>query len=83
MFDRNNDGYVVADEIKFVMSQLGHSLTDDEIKLTIAKADVDGDGRLDYNGELLIYSITHSSLVASVLFSLFLFSGEFLKVVNG
>ena len=30
-------------------STLGHALTDDELEAFIAEADLDGDGKLDYN----------------------------------
>ena len=51
VFDRNGDGYVVAEEIKYVMANLGQNLTDSEVLDIIKKADVDGDGRLNYEGE--------------------------------
>ena len=53
VFDRNNDGYVVADEIKYVMKNLGHDLSDKDIDEIMKKADVNGDGRLDYEGKVL------------------------------
>jgi Ca2+-binding EF-hand superfamily protein len=33
VFDRDNDGFISAFELKFVMQNLGETLTDDEIKV--------------------------------------------------
>ena len=51
MFDRNNDGFVNADEIKFVMTRLGHALSDADVDDILRDADTNGDGKLDYTGE--------------------------------
>ena len=50
VFDRNNDGYVVPEEIKYVMETLGHDLSEMDIDDIMKDADMDGDGRLDYEG---------------------------------
>ncbi len=50
MFDRNKDGYVVADEIKYVMKKLGHKLSDKDVEEIIRRGDENSDGKLDYRG---------------------------------
>ena len=51
VFDRNKDGYVVADEIRYVMKSLGHNMSEAEIDGIIKEGDTNGDGRLDYHGK--------------------------------
>ncbi|XP_077988101.1 neo-calmodulin-like [Glandiceps talaboti] len=47
-FDRNNDGYVDAKEIEFVMQKIGDKMTKEEAQEMVNEADVDGDGRINY-----------------------------------
>ena len=48
MFDRNKDGYVDAKELKKVTTTLGQRLTNEEVDAFMAEADLDGDGKLNY-----------------------------------
>ncbi len=50
VFDKNGDGFVVAEEIKSVMKSIGKQISDAEIEEILGKADINGDGRLDYAG---------------------------------
>ena len=50
-FDRNGDGFISASELRHVMCCLGEKLSDDEIREMIRAADIDGNGRIDYNGK--------------------------------
>ena len=50
VFDRDSDGYVDGDEIKYVMKGLGHDLDDDYVTELIQKGDGDHDGKLNYEG---------------------------------
>ena len=50
IFDRNNDGFIDAKEIRRIMYNLGEKLTDEEIEEMINEADEDGDGMLTYKG---------------------------------
>jgi len=52
VFDQNKDGFVVAEEIKFVMKQLGQPMTDEEVDEILRQGDVNGDGKLNYSGVL-------------------------------
>ena len=49
-FDRNGDGFISLSELKFVMTQLGEKLTDDEYEQMLDAVDLDRDGRINYSG---------------------------------
>merc|ERR1712200_206664 len=48
IFDRDKDGYVDISEIKQVSALLGANMSCDEIEEMMHEADVDGNGKLDY-----------------------------------
>ncbi|CAG9807577.1 unnamed protein product [Chironomus riparius] len=48
VFDKNGDGFVSIDELKFVLTNLGERLTDQEMNEILKDADVDGDGKLNF-----------------------------------
>lgn len=47
-FDRDNDGYITADEFKVTLGSLGEELNDETIKEMIDEVDLNGDGKVDY-----------------------------------
>ena len=47
VFDRDNNGFISAAELRYVMTSIGEKLTDDEVDEMIREADQDGDGRID------------------------------------
>ena len=49
MFDKDKSGYIDAKEIRTVTTTLGEKLTDNELEEFMREADLDGDGRLNYN----------------------------------
>ena len=51
VFDKDKDGYISAGELRYVMTNLGEKLTDEEVQEMIKEADLDGDGLVNYNGE--------------------------------
>lgn len=51
VFDKNGDGFITADELKNVMSNLGEKLSDEEIEDMIKEADLNGDGKVDFTGK--------------------------------
>lgn len=53
MFDRDGNGLISAVELRHVMTNLGEKLTDEEVDEMIHEADIDGDGHINYDGELL------------------------------
>ncbi|TMS35657.1 hypothetical protein L596_003015 [Steinernema carpocapsae] len=48
VFDKDNDGYISARELSFVMCNLGEKLSEDEVIDMIKEADLDGDGRVNF-----------------------------------
>ena len=50
VFDRDNNGFISAAELRHVMTNLGERLTEQEVDEMIREADVDGDGQIDYAG---------------------------------
>lgn len=48
IFDRDGNGYISPEELRTVMCNLGEKLTDDEVAAMIKEADMDGDGRVNY-----------------------------------
>ncbi|CAK5034968.1 unnamed protein product [Meloidogyne enterolobii] len=49
VFDKDNDGFISHFELRFVMQNLGEDLTDFEVKEMIREADLDGDGKVNFN----------------------------------
>ena len=49
MFDKDKSGYIDGKEIILLTSTLGQALSNDELQAFMAEADLDGDGKLDYN----------------------------------
>ena len=49
IFDKNRSGYIEAKEIIAVTTTLGEGLTKEELEQFMAEADIDGDGKLNYD----------------------------------
>ena len=49
IFDRDGNGYIDAKELKHVVTRMGEVLTNEEADEFMKEADLDGDGKLDYN----------------------------------
>ena len=49
IFDRDKSGYIDGKEIIAVTTTLGQALSKEELDAFMAEADLDGDGKLDYN----------------------------------
>ncbi|KAJ3763907.1 hypothetical protein EV360DRAFT_91528 [Lentinula raphanica] len=54
VFDKDGNGFISAAELRHVMTNLGEKLTDDEVDEMMREADEDGNGRIDYNGAILL-----------------------------
>lgn len=48
MFDKDNDGYISAAELRHVLTNIGEKLSDEEVDEMIREADIDGDGQINY-----------------------------------
>jgi hypothetical protein len=48
VFDRDGSGLINADELRHVMTNLGEKITDEELAEMLGEADVDDDGKVDY-----------------------------------
>ena len=48
MFDRDGNGFITAAELAHSMAKLGHALTAEELTGMIKEADMDGDGRINF-----------------------------------
>ncbi|KAH7522233.1 hypothetical protein FEM48_Zijuj07G0116600 [Ziziphus jujuba var. spinosa] len=49
VFDKDQNGYISASELRHVMINLGEKLTDEEVEQMIREADLDGDGQVNYD----------------------------------
>ncbi|XP_074503412.1 calmodulin-alpha-like isoform X2 [Sebastes fasciatus] len=49
-FDKDGSGYITAAEVRQVMAKLGVKLTAEEVDKMIKELDIDGDGRINYEG---------------------------------
>ncbi|CAG5115791.1 unnamed protein product [Candidula unifasciata] len=46
--DRDKNGFITAPELKIIVTNFGERMTDEEADAMIAKADTNGDGRINY-----------------------------------
>ncbi|XP_041449034.1 neo-calmodulin-like [Drosophila obscura] len=55
VFDRDTDGFISAQEMRYVIASLGEKLTDQEFDEMFREADLDNDGQLSYDEFLHAY----------------------------
>ncbi|XP_060062994.1 calmodulin-like [Ylistrum balloti] len=48
VFDKDGNGYISAMELRYVMTNLGERLSEEEVDEMIKEADIDGDGQVNY-----------------------------------
>lgn len=51
VFDRDNNGFITLDELQRAMQMIGESVTDAQLSEMLALADLDKDGRINYEGK--------------------------------
>ncbi|XP_051867344.1 EF-hand calcium-binding domain-containing protein 7 [Pristis pectinata] len=56
--DLNNDGYIVQEELYKVLTTKGEKMTHEEVKMIMDEADVNKDGKLDYNEFCRLFLMT-------------------------
>jgi calmodulin len=49
VFDRDSNGFITSHELRHVMTNLGQSLSPEEIEEMVREADIDGDGQINYD----------------------------------
>ena len=64
MFDRDGNGYIDAEELRICMINLGEKLTLEEVEEMIREVDIDYDGRMDYQGKVLILFILVDTMMS-------------------
>lgn len=53
MFDKDGDGFISAHELRVVMMNLGEKLSEKEVDDMLKEADINGDGKIDYDGSIM------------------------------
>ena len=49
VFDKNNDGHILSEELKYLIMNLGEKFTEEEADQMIRAADVHSEGKVNYN----------------------------------
>ena len=49
VFDADASGYITSDELRRILMDLGEDVTEEEMDQLILEADLDGNGRIDYD----------------------------------
>ena len=49
IFDQDGNGFITLEELEAVMIKLGENLTKDELTAMMHEADLDGDGKIDFD----------------------------------
>ena len=50
VFHGAGDGFISLRELKWVMTNMGERMSDEEVKVMLQQADTNGDGKIDYDG---------------------------------
>ncbi|XP_074652602.1 calmodulin-like [Tubulanus polymorphus] len=56
IFDQNGDGFITPTELRSVMDGLGEVISKEEVEIMIREADLDGDGKINYEEFLAMMS---------------------------
>ena len=52
VFDKDHNGYISMSELRQTMKEMGIELSNEEVELMMHRADTNGDGKIDYKGEI-------------------------------
>lgn len=55
VFDLDGNGYIDKNELRHVMKRLGENLSEDDVKEMFREADLNNDGKIDFNGNNLTH----------------------------
>lgn len=61
IFDKDGNGLISAHELKQIMANLGEKLTDEELDEMMREADLNGDGHIDFEGNLNFQVADHNN----------------------
>lgn len=50
VFDRDGNGYITRDELQVAMDMIGETVTEAQLSEMLAIADLDKDGKINYEG---------------------------------
>lgn len=53
VFDRDGNGFITRDELQTAMEMIGEPLSEAQLTQLLAIADLDQDGRINYEGRLI------------------------------
>lgn len=56
VFDQDNNGYITLDELQRAMQMIGENVTDAQLNEMLALADLDKDGKINYEGDVCLVS---------------------------
>lgn len=62
VFDRDDNGYISAEELRRMMTTSGECLTEEEVDEMMKMADKEGNGRVNYDGNKQRKSNSHTQL---------------------
>ena len=62
MFDTDGDGFIDASELRHLLTNLGEKLSEVEVDEMIKEVDMDGDGKVDYQGNYRLYNLLDTTV---------------------
>jgi len=62
VFDRDGNGFITRDELQTAMEMIGEPLNEQQLEQLLVIADLDQDGRINYEGECNRNSSSHSHI---------------------